>query len=184
MNSELNVLMYLRATCDFSLPRYDGLFRFLLLLRRAQIALQQIWALLMQYRRKAEELRPVWELRTHMGFLIDNLQYYVQVFVCVCVCVCVRAFMHVCVCVIMYSIIQVDVLEAQFSQLVEKIQSTHDFESIKHAHESFVTTLQSQLFFTMPSVSPALLNRHPEFKYHIFDTYKSLVPSNTCLCSS
>ena len=47
-------------------------------------------------------------------------------------------------------------LEAQFSQLMEKIQSTHDFESIQHAHESFVTTLQSQLFFTMPAVSPNL----------------------------
>ena len=54
-------------------------------------------------------------------------------------------------------ILQVDVLEAQFSQLVEEIQSTHDFESIKHAHESFVTTLQSQLFFTMPAVSQTLL---------------------------
>ena len=63
--------------------RYDGLFRFLLLSRRAQIALQQVWALLMQYRRKTEELRAVWELRTHMGFLVDNLQYYVQVSVCV-----------------------------------------------------------------------------------------------------
>ena len=52
---------------------------------------------------------------------------------------------------------QVDVLEAQFSQLFDKIQSTHDFESIKHAHESFVTTLQSQLFFTMPAVSLLIL---------------------------
>ena len=80
-----------RAACYCSC-RYDGLFRFLLLLRRAQIALQQIWALLMQYRRKAEELRPVWELRTHMGFLVDNLQYYVQVSnnVCMHACVCVR----------------------------------------------------------------------------------------------
>ena len=52
--------------------------------------------------------------------------------------------------------VQVDVLEAQFSQLSEKIESTHDFESIKLAHEGFVTTLQSQLFFTMPAVSAAL----------------------------
>ena len=51
------------------------------------------------------------------------------------------------------SLLQVDVLEAQFSLLFEKIQSTHDFESIKHAHEGFVATLQSQLFFTMPPVS-------------------------------
>ena len=56
-------------------------------------------------------------------------------------------------CLLCVFSVQVDVLEAQFSQLMEKIQSTHDFESIKHAHESFVTTLQSQLFFTMPAVS-------------------------------
>lgn len=49
---------------------------------------------------------------------------------------------------------QVDVLETQFSQLLEKIDSTHDFETIKHSHESFVTTLQSQLFFFLPPVSP------------------------------
>ena len=82
-----------------------------------------------------------------MGFLVDNLQYYVQVS---------NNMWHTCVCVGVYdsvTILQVDVLEAQFTQLTEKIQSTHDFESIKHAHESFVTTLQSQLFFTMPAVS-------------------------------
>ena len=93
-NSELKCITVLEdfvfgLLVIFHSSRYDGLFRFLLLLRRAQIALQQIWALLMQYRRKVEELRPVWELRTHMGFLVDNLQYYVQVSVCVCVCVCV-----------------------------------------------------------------------------------------------
>ena len=59
---------------------------FCCLLRWAQIALQQIWALLM-YRRKADKLRPVWELRTHMGFLVDNLQYYVQVSENTCMCV-------------------------------------------------------------------------------------------------
>lgn len=33
----------------------------------------------MQYNDRFHELSDVWELRTHMGFLIDNLQYYVQV---------------------------------------------------------------------------------------------------------
>ena len=55
------------------------MFKFLLALRRAQMALQQSWAHLMQFRNRAGELRAIWELRTHMGFLIDNLQYYVQV---------------------------------------------------------------------------------------------------------
>ena len=44
-------------------------------------------------------------------------------------------------------------LETQFSQLLEKVNSTQDFESIKHAHENFVTTLQSQLFFKLPAVN-------------------------------
>ena len=43
------------------------------------MALQQSWAHLMQFRNRAGELRAIWELRTHMGFLVDNLQYYVQV---------------------------------------------------------------------------------------------------------
>ena len=64
---------------DITLCRYNVLFKFLLALRRAQMALQQSWAHLMQFRNRAGELRAIWELRTHMGFLIDNLQYYVQV---------------------------------------------------------------------------------------------------------
>lgn len=59
--------------------RYNLLFKFLLALRRAQMGLQQSWAHLMQFRSRAVELRAIWELRTHMGFLVDNLQYYVQV---------------------------------------------------------------------------------------------------------
>ena len=49
--------------------------------------------------------------------------------------------------------LQVDVLETQFSLLLEKVSSTHDYETIKHAHEKYLTTLQSQLFLTQPSVS-------------------------------
>ena len=48
---------------------------------------------------------------------------------------------------------QVDVLETQFSQLLNTVSSTHDYETIKHAHEKYLTTLHSQLFLTQPSVS-------------------------------
>lgn len=51
-----------------------------------------------------------------------------------------------------HMILQVDVLETQFSQLLDKVSSTHDYETIKHAHEKYLTTLQSQLFLTQPSV--------------------------------
>ena len=56
------------------------------------MALQQSWAHLMQFRNRAGELRAIWELRTHMGFLVDNLQYYVQVHGIIgC---CVREMIH------------------------------------------------------------------------------------------
>lgn len=45
-----------------------------------------------------------------------------------------------------------DVLEAQYTQLVEKINSTRDFESIRLAHDQFVTTLMAQSFLLMKPV--------------------------------
>ena len=59
--------------------RYNALFHVLLGLRRTQMSLDQSWALLLQHRSRYQSLRSVWELRTHMAFLINNLQYYVQV---------------------------------------------------------------------------------------------------------
>ena len=43
-------------------------------------------------------------------------------------------------------------LETQFSHLIAKIRSTHDYETIKLAHEHFLTTLQEQLFCLQPAV--------------------------------
>ena len=59
--------------------RYNVLFRVLLGIRRAQMALQHTWYLQMNKRQRASGL--LWQLRVHMSFLIDNLQYYVQVMV-------------------------------------------------------------------------------------------------------
>ena len=69
--------MYVRIFSFFF--RYSAIFHFLLYLRRAQIYLQQCWAVLMTMRADTQRLQAVWQLRTHMGFLVDNLQYYVQV---------------------------------------------------------------------------------------------------------
>ena len=56
----------------------------------------------------------------------------------------------------LYVCVQVDVLESQYSVLVEKIKSTDDFETVKSAHRNFLGTLQSQLFFTLDPVSAML----------------------------
>ncbi|TNM90627.1 hypothetical protein fugu_002916 [Takifugu bimaculatus] len=72
-----------------------------------------------------EKWTPVkWRLRNHMAFLIDNLQYYLQV----------------------------DVLESQFSQLLQQINSTRDFESIRLAHDHFLSNLLAQSFILLKPV--------------------------------
>ncbi len=47
----------------------------------------------MQHRERVDELRRVSELRTHMGFLVDSLLYYVQVCVLVVKVDVLRQFM-------------------------------------------------------------------------------------------
>ncbi|KAI8501363.1 Gamma-tubulin complex component 4 [Branchiostoma belcheri] len=49
-------------------------------------------------------------------------------------------------------ILGVDVLETQFSQLVEKIQATRDFENIRLAHDQFLSSLLAQSFILMKPV--------------------------------
>lgn len=61
--------------------RYNVVFRYLLSVRRVQSQLQHCWALQMQRKHlKSTKTDAVkWRLRNHMAFLIDNLQYYLQV---------------------------------------------------------------------------------------------------------
>ncbi|XP_061164050.1 gamma-tubulin complex component 4-like isoform X1 [Saccostrea echinata] len=112
------------------LEKYNRLFRFLMAVKRAQIDLQHCWTLQMQYKQKLSNPEEVakWQLRTHMAFLVDNLQYYLQV----------------------------DVIESQFSTFMEKITSTRDFEAVKLAHDQFLSALLSQSFVHMKAVSRCL----------------------------
>ncbi|KAK2152884.1 hypothetical protein LSH36_315g00018 [Paralvinella palmiformis] len=132
----------LRLTCRVERPlhimftpsvidRYNTLFQFLLRVKRVQLELQQCWALQMQQKHlgRVHDISAThWWLRNHMIFLIDNLQYYLQV----------------------------DVIESQFSLLLEKIQNTPDFEEIRLAHDAFLTSLLSQSFLLMKPISNCL----------------------------
>ncbi|XP_034717496.1 gamma-tubulin complex component 4 [Etheostoma cragini] len=108
------------------LEKYNVVFRYLLSVRRVQSQLQHCWALQMQRKHlKSSQTDAVkWRLRNHMAFLIDNLQYYLQV----------------------------DVLESQFSQLLQQINSTRDFESIRLAHDHFLSNLLAQSFILLKPV--------------------------------
>ncbi|MGH0176279.1 UNVERIFIED_CONTAM: hypothetical protein FKN15_010576 [Acipenser sinensis] len=108
------------------LEKYNVMFRYLLSVRRVQSELQHCWALQMQRKHLKSNLSDAikWRLRNHMAFLVDNLQYYLQV----------------------------DVLESQFSQLLQQINSTRDFESIRLAHDHFLSNLLAQSFILLKPV--------------------------------
>lgn len=57
------------------------MFKYLLSVRRVQAELQHCWALQMQRKHlKSNRTDAIkWRLRDHMAFLVDNLQYYLQV---------------------------------------------------------------------------------------------------------
>lgn len=57
-------------------------FKYLLSVRRVQAELQHCWALQMQRKHlKSNQTDAIkWRLRNHMAFLVDNLQYYLQVY--------------------------------------------------------------------------------------------------------
>ncbi|XP_078388453.1 gamma-tubulin complex component 4 isoform X2 [Cetorhinus maximus] len=108
------------------LEKYNIVFKYLLSVRRVQAELQHCWAVQMQRKHltsnKSDAIK--WRLRNHMAFLVDNLQYYLQV----------------------------DVLESQFSQLLQEINSIRDFESIRLAHDHFLSNLLAQSFILLKPV--------------------------------
>lgn len=110
------------------LHKYNKLFCFLMAVRRTQLDLQHCWSLQMHNKGCRPDLGDSWQLRTHMAFLVDNLQYYLQV----------------------------DVIESQYKILMDKINSTKDFEAAKLAHEQFLSSLLAQSFVHMRTVSSCL----------------------------
>ncbi|XP_014671530.1 PREDICTED: gamma-tubulin complex component 4-like [Priapulus caudatus] len=110
------------------LDKYNKVFKYLMSVQRAHISLNSCWA--MQKQQKHHKCPGIlatasWQMHNHMSFLVNNLQYYLMV----------------------------DVLETQFATLVSKIQSTKDFEAIRLAHDSFLTSIQAQCFLLLKPVS-------------------------------
>lgn len=124
------------------LSKYNKLFRFLLRVRRTQLALQNLWALQMSSSKfslihsddDADLKRNVSNLtlRMHMSHLVDSLQYYLQA----------------------------DVLESHFSNLLAKIQdpSFTDFDQIIIAHDQYLTALLAQCFILSTPVFRSLID--------------------------
>ncbi|XP_058124965.1 gamma-tubulin complex component 4 homolog [Anopheles ziemanni] len=107
------------------LDRYNEMFRFLLRIKKIQHDLLQIWSY--QREKRIKHNSDVVQLRNKLMFLINNLQYYLQV----------------------------DVLESQFAILLGVISHTTtrpaDFERIQRAHTIFQVNVLSLCFLLASS---------------------------------
>uniref|UniRef100_A0A182R499 Gamma-tubulin complex component n=1 Tax=Anopheles funestus TaxID=62324 RepID=A0A182R499_ANOFN len=118
------------------LDRYNEMFRFLLRIKKIQHDLLQIWS--NQRERCIKHNSEVVQLRNKLMFLINNLQYYLQV----------------------------DVLESQFAILMAAIANSAkqaDFERIQRAHTIFQANVLSLCFLLTSSNSgePSSLSMTP-----------------------
>ncbi|XP_032684472.1 gamma-tubulin complex component 4 [Odontomachus brunneus] len=98
-----------------SLSDYNTLFRFLLRVKKTQIDLWNLWSEHMHY--KNIDIGVI-QLRNNLIFIIDNLQYYLQV----------------------------DVVESQYTVMETSMKSTRNFEDIQKAHSVFLANVMSQTF--------------------------------------
>ena len=104
------------------LDHYNELFRFLIRIKKIQYDLHKIWSF--HRENKVHRSSELLQFRNKLMFLIDNLQYYLQV----------------------------DVLESQFSILMDKIEDSKDFEHIQRAHTIFQANVLG-LCFLLDNVS-------------------------------
>jgi len=104
------------------LESYGAVFQFLLAIKRVGDSLKASWAILNQTKFKKQGKNP-WlhnflRLRASMEFLINNLQYHIQV----------------------------DVVDALTSQLKEKLSNASNFELIVKAHREYVRAIITKSF--------------------------------------
>ncbi|XP_011152217.1 gamma-tubulin complex component 4 [Harpegnathos saltator] len=98
-----------------ALNDYNTLFRFLLRVKKTQIDLWGLWSEHMHH--KNIDIGVI-QLRNNLIFIVDNLQYYLQV----------------------------DVVESQYTVMEASMQGTKDFEDIQKAHSVFLANVMSQTF--------------------------------------
>ncbi|CAL7948521.1 unnamed protein product [Xylocopa violacea] len=98
-----------------TLNDYNTLFKFLLRVKKTQINLWNLWSEHMYH--KNIDIGVI-QLRNNLIFIIDNLQYYLQV----------------------------DVLESQYTIMEANMKNTRNFEDVQRAHSVFLANVMSQTF--------------------------------------
>ncbi|XP_011311565.1 gamma-tubulin complex component 4 [Fopius arisanus] len=98
-----------------ALNNYNTIFRFLLRVKKTQINLWNLWT---EHTRTRNIDIGVLQFRNNLIFILDNLQYYLQV----------------------------DVLESQYTVMESCIKNTENFEDVQKAHSVFLANIMSQTF--------------------------------------
>jgi len=118
-----------------TLDQYGTIFRFLLGLKRVENALQESWAILnqTQFKKKCnpmqqKRLMKSWRQRASMAFLVNNLQFHLQV----------------------------DVIDSLQKELVDNMLHAKDFRVVEEAHAKFVESLVSKSFLHNHVIRKAL----------------------------
>eukprot|EP00752_Nemacystus_decipiens_P015142 g13489.t1 len=117
-----------------TMQTYNRLFRLLASVKRASLELERVWPTLMQsrYRGMGDKektlLGPLWMLRARMAFFVANLAFYLQV----------------------------DVVEAAYSSLQNKLGTVRDFVSLQRAHQEFLATLRAKFYIDNLEISQGL----------------------------
>ncbi|GLV43445.1 Grip75 [Carabus blaptoides fortunei] len=114
---------------------YNKLFNFLMRVKKTQIDLQKLWKLHMEG--KHNVYNGVSVLRNTLMFLINNLQYYLQV----------------------------DVIEAQFAVLIKSVSNAQSVENIIKLHSEFLGNLMSRTF--LMTINDKSYNKEKDQLYKI-----------------
>lgn len=109
---------------------YNKLFCFLLRLKKTQVDLHKLWVNHISSNQQFD--RRIGTLRQNLIFLVNNLQYYLQV----------------------------DVIEAQFSLLMQAVQNANEFVDIIKVHHEFISNLLIKSFVATSDDQPSLKNKN------------------------
>lgn len=130
---------------------YNKLFCFLLKVKKTHIDLHKIWLLHMEGKHKIDPA--VWTLRNNLMYIVNNLQYYLQV----------------------------DVIEARFAILKSAIQDANEFEDIIRLHSEFLKNLLHETFVMTAHKDSELKCKHTLYQVPALKQEKNSMVYETIL---
>ncbi|XP_044736910.1 gamma-tubulin complex component 4-like [Chrysoperla carnea] len=131
---------------------YGYIFNFLLRIKNVQININQLWLYHVKNFKNSSLEKNLYKLRYKCAYLLDNLQYYLQV----------------------------DVIETNYSSMIQTIKNTKDFRTVVKAHEDFITAVCREAFIFDPTQEKCI----ETWKNTIFFTLNVLIDTIDQFCTN